>query len=70
VEAGIALSLPPESSIQEELRLGMLSMINVPRMQAVLPIHVVLTPHQLVFARVIFSFACDVRHRPAGLEYG
>lgn len=41
VAAGLALALLPESSIQEELRLGALSIINVPRLETAIPIHLV-----------------------------
>jgi DNA-binding transcriptional LysR family regulator len=41
IEAGIGIALLPESSIQEELRLGTLRTINVPHLQTIAPIHVV-----------------------------
>jgi DNA-binding transcriptional LysR family regulator len=40
IEAGIGIALLPESSIQEELRLGTLSMIDIPHLQTTVPIHV------------------------------
>jgi hypothetical protein len=41
IEAGIGIALLPESSIQEELRLGTLRTIDIPRLQTTVPIHVV-----------------------------
>jgi DNA-binding transcriptional LysR family regulator len=41
IEAGIGIALLPESSIQEELRLGTLSTIDIPCLQTTVPIHVV-----------------------------
>ena len=40
IEAGIGIALLPESSIQEELRLGTLRTIDVPHLQTTVPIHV------------------------------
>jgi DNA-binding transcriptional LysR family regulator len=40
IEAGIGIALLPESSIQEELRLGTLRTIHVPDLQTTVPIHV------------------------------
>ncbi len=40
IEAGIGIALLPESSIQEELRLGTLSTIDIPCLQTTVPIHV------------------------------
>jgi DNA-binding transcriptional LysR family regulator len=40
IEAGIGIALLPESSIQEELRLGTLRTIDIPRLQTTVPIHV------------------------------
>ena len=40
IEAGIGIALLPESSIQEELRLGMLRTIDTPLLQTTVPIHV------------------------------
>jgi DNA-binding transcriptional LysR family regulator len=41
VEIGFGLALLPESSIQEELRLGTLAVIDVPRLSATIPVAVV-----------------------------
>lgn len=41
IEAGIGIALLPESSIQEELRLGTLCTIDIPRLQTRVPVHVV-----------------------------
>src|SRR6266700_454043 len=40
IEAGIGIALLPESSIQEELRLGTLSTIDIPCLHTTVPIHV------------------------------
>jgi DNA-binding transcriptional LysR family regulator len=40
IEAGIGIALLPESSIQEELRLGTLRTIDVSQLQTTVPIHV------------------------------
>jgi DNA-binding transcriptional LysR family regulator len=40
IEAGIGIALLPESSIQEELRLGTLRTIDIPHLQTTVPIHV------------------------------
>jgi DNA-binding transcriptional LysR family regulator len=40
IEAGIGIALLPESSIQEEMRLGTLCTIDIPRLQTTVPIHV------------------------------
>jgi DNA-binding transcriptional LysR family regulator len=40
IEAGIGIALLPESSIQEELRLGTLRTIDIPGLQTMVPIHV------------------------------
>jgi DNA-binding transcriptional LysR family regulator len=40
IEAGIGIALLPESTIQEELRLGTLRIIDVPHLQTTVPIHV------------------------------
>jgi DNA-binding transcriptional LysR family regulator len=40
IEAGIGIALLPESAVHEEIRLGTLSMINVPDLQTTVPIHV------------------------------
>jgi DNA-binding transcriptional LysR family regulator len=40
IEAGIGIALLPESSVQEELRLGTLRLINASRLQTKVPIHV------------------------------
>jgi DNA-binding transcriptional LysR family regulator len=40
IEAGIGIALLPESIIQEELRLGTLRTIDIPHLQATVPIHV------------------------------
>ena len=67
VEAGIALALLPESSIQEELRLGALSIINVPRLQTILPIHVVYRKNGYLngAARALLSLISASPVRPA-----
>ncbi len=41
VEIGFGLALLPESSIQEELRLGTLAIIDVPRLRATIPVAVI-----------------------------
>ena len=40
IEAGIGIALLPESSVQEELRLGTLRTIDIPHLQTTVPIHV------------------------------
>ena len=40
IEAGIGIALLPESSTQEELRLGTLMTIDIPHLQTTVPIHV------------------------------
>jgi DNA-binding transcriptional LysR family regulator len=40
IEAGIGIALLPESSVQEELRLGTLRTIDIPCLQTMVPIHV------------------------------
>ena len=71
VEAGIALALLPESSIQEELRLGTLSVINVPRLQTILPIHVVYRKngHLNGSTRALLSLISRIAARPSGAAH-
>jgi DNA-binding transcriptional LysR family regulator len=40
IEAGIGIALLPKNAIQEELRLGTLHTIDVPRLQTTVPVHV------------------------------
>jgi DNA-binding transcriptional LysR family regulator len=40
IEAGIGIALLPESALQDELRLGTLDIIDVPRLQTTVPVHV------------------------------
>ena len=40
IEAGLGIALLPESAIQDELRLGTLQTIDVPRLQTTVPVHV------------------------------
>ena len=67
VETGFALALLPKSGIQEELKLGALSVINVPALQTVVPIHVVYRKNgQLNGAtRVLLSLISTASHRSA-----
>jgi len=41
VEAGFGIALLPESSIQEELRLGTLNVVDVPALRAAVPVFVI-----------------------------
>ena len=45
IEAGIGIALLPESTIQEELRLGTLRTIDIPCLQTTVPIHVLYRKH-------------------------
>jgi DNA-binding transcriptional LysR family regulator len=45
IEAGIGIALLPESTIQEELRLGTLRTIHIPCLQTTVPIHVLYRKH-------------------------
>ena len=71
VEAGLALALLPESAIQEELRLGALSIINVPRLQTVIPIHLVYRKNGYLngASRALLSIISTTAIRPAGAAH-
>jgi DNA-binding transcriptional LysR family regulator len=45
IEVGIGIALLPESTIQEELRLGTLRTIDIPCLQTTVPIHVLYRKH-------------------------
>jgi DNA-binding transcriptional LysR family regulator len=66
VEAGIALALLPGSAIEEELRIGALSIINVPRLQTIVPIHVVYRKNGYLngSARALLSLIVAIPVRP------
>jgi DNA-binding transcriptional LysR family regulator len=66
IEAGIGIALLPESAIQEELRLGTLRTIDVPRLQTTVPVHVLhrKSGYLTGAARTLLSIISNVTARP------
>lgn len=66
IEAGIGIALLPESSIQEELRLGTLRTIDIPRLQTTVPIHVLYRKNGYLSgaSRTLLSIISNVPVRP------
>ena len=66
IEAGIGIALLPESSIQEELRLGTLCTIDIPRLQTTVPIHVLYRKNGYLnrASRTLLSIISNVPVRP------
>ncbi len=66
IEAGIGIALLPESSIQEELRLGTLRTIDFPRLQTTVPIHVLYRKNGYLTgaSRTLLSIISGARVRP------
>jgi DNA-binding transcriptional LysR family regulator len=66
IEAGIGIALLPESSIQEELRLGTLRTIDVPSLQTTVPIHVLYRKNGYLTgaSRTLLSIISGVPVRP------
>jgi hypothetical protein len=64
--AGIGIALLPESAVHEELRLGTLSMINVPDLQTTVPIHVLYRKNGYLIgaSRTLFSLISATPVRP------
>jgi DNA-binding transcriptional LysR family regulator len=71
IEAGIGIALLPESSIQEELRLGTLRTINVPRLQTVAPIHVLYRRNGYLTgaARTLLSLISNIPVSPRAIAH-
>lgn len=69
IEAGIGIALLPESSIQEELRLGTLRTIDVPRLQTTVPIHVLHRKNGYLTgaSRTLLSIISSVPVRPTAV---
>jgi DNA-binding transcriptional LysR family regulator len=66
IEAGIGIALLPESSIQEELRLGTLRTIDISRLQTTVPIHVLYRRNGYLTgaSRTLLSLISKVPLRP------
>lgn len=66
IEAGIGIALLPESTIDEELRLGTLRTINVPQLQTTVPIHVLYRKNGYLTgaSRTLLSLISAGRVRP------
>jgi DNA-binding transcriptional LysR family regulator len=70
IEAGIGIALLPESSIQEELRLGTLRTIDNPGLQTTVPIHVLHRKNGYLTgaSRTLLSIISNVSVRPIAVE--
>jgi len=68
IEAGIGIALLPESSIHEELRLGTLATIDVPRLRTTVPIYVLYRKNGYLTgaARTLLALISNVPIRPSG----
>jgi DNA-binding transcriptional LysR family regulator len=71
IEAGIGIALLPESAIQEELRLGTLHTINVPRLRTTVPVHVLHRKNGYLTgaSRTLLSIIGNVRLRPTAAKH-
>jgi DNA-binding transcriptional LysR family regulator len=71
IEAGIGIALLPESSIQEELRLGTLRTIDIPRLQTTVPIHVLYRKNGYLSgaSRTLLSTISNVPVRPTAAAH-
>jgi DNA-binding transcriptional LysR family regulator len=67
VEAGIGIALLPESSIQEELRLGTLRTIDSPHLQTTVPIHLLYRKNGYLngASRTLLSLIGNIPVRPS-----
>ncbi len=71
IEAGIGIALLPESTIQEELRLGTLRTIDIPCLQTTVPIHVLYRKHgYLTGASRTLSALLRFARRPPRIKIG
>jgi len=72
IEAGIGIALLPESSIQEELRLGTLQTIDIPRLQTTVPIHVLYRKNGYLSgaSRTLLAIISNVPVRPTAARRG
>jgi DNA-binding transcriptional LysR family regulator len=71
IEAGIGIALFPESSVQEELRLGTLRTIDIPHLQTTVPIHVLYRKNGYLTgaARTLLSLISAAPVRPTGAAH-
>jgi DNA-binding transcriptional LysR family regulator len=71
IEAGIGIALLPESSIQEELRLGTLRTIDIPHLQTTVPIHVLYRKNGYLTgaARTLLSLISGAPVRPTAAAH-
>jgi len=71
IEAGIGIALLPESSIQEELRLGTLRTIDIPHLQTTVPIHVLYRKNGYMTgaARTLLSLISAAPVRPTAAAH-
>jgi DNA-binding transcriptional LysR family regulator len=71
IEAGIGIALLPESSIQEELRLGTLRTIDIPHLQTTVPIHVLYRKNGYLTgaARTLLSLISAAPVRPTAAAH-
>ncbi len=71
IEAGIGIALLPESSIQEELRLGTLRTIDIPHLQTTVPIHVLYRKNGYLngSSRALLSTIINVPVRPTATAH-
>ena len=67
IEADIGIALLPESSIQEELRLGTLRIIDVPNLQTTVPIHLLYRKNGYLTgaSRTLLTLISNVPVRPS-----
>jgi DNA-binding transcriptional LysR family regulator len=70
IEAGIGIALLPETGIHEELRLGTLQTINVPRLQTTVPVYVLHRKNGYLTgaSRTLLSVISHARLRPSTTE--
>jgi DNA-binding transcriptional LysR family regulator len=71
IEAGIGIALLPESSIQEELRLGTLRTIDISHLQTTVPIHVLYRRNGYLTgaSRTLLSLISKVPVRPSAAAH-
>jgi DNA-binding transcriptional LysR family regulator len=71
IEAGIGIALLPESAIQEELRLGTLHTIDIPRLQTTVPVHVLHRKNGYLSgaSRTLLSIISNVSLRPTAADH-
>jgi DNA-binding transcriptional LysR family regulator len=71
IEAGIGIALLPESSIQEELRLGTLRTIDISHLQTTVPIHVLYRRNGYLTgaSRTLLSLISKVPVRPIAVAH-